>query len=476
MRIFPRSLLGQVMLALAIGLLAAQAISGALLFRAAEQRQEAALIHSLVLQVATAERRESRQDRRAERRRHMDQLHAEGIRERRGPQARRKRAAGMRAQFTPEYPIGAGEIRIEEFEFALEKVLSEEGFSPHRLEVVRRAATADAFIQSRPRLRARLAERDLNSRPIIVAALQQEVGDDWLVVRTIQPPAPKGLFTSILLQTIVTSLILFLLLFLLIRRITRPLAQLTTRVDHFTQQPDRAIALEESGPDDVRKLIAAHNAMEASVASMLDEKDVMLGAIGHDLKTPLAALRVRIESVEDGDQRARMAQSIEDITATLDDILSLARVGRPGSPTEATDISALVAGIVEEFEDMDEPVELKAGGRVTAQVRPTWVRRATRNLIINALRYGERAIVSVETGDKGVTIWIEDQGPGIPEGQITTMLEPFQRGEASRNRSTGGAGLGLTLARAVAEQHGGTLVLSNLDQGGLRAELNFPAN
>ena len=161
-RLFPRSLLGQVMLVLAVGLLAAQAISGALLYRAAEQRRDAELIHSMAFQVATAERRETRQARRAEHHRQMERLHAEGMRERRELQARRKRAAGMRAQFTPEHPIGGGEMRIDEFELALSKILAEEGLSPNRLEIVRRAATADPFIQSRPRL---LTEKLIHAHP-----------------------------------------------------------------------------------------------------------------------------------------------------------------------------------------------------------------------------------------------------------------------------------------------------------------------
>jgi signal transduction histidine kinase len=470
-RLIPRSLLGQVMLALAFGLILGQAISAALLLSAAEQRREASLIHSIALQAVAAERRDSRTDRHAE---HLRRLHAEQTRQGEMRAARRMRMAGMRVQYTPDYPIGANEVRDQELEQALGAVLTDEGLAPSQLAIVRRSPQSDPFIQSRPRLRERLAERDLNRQPLIVAALQQESGGDWLVIRTIQPPGPRGIFTSILLQTIVTSLVLFLLLFLLLRRITRPLEQLTTRVDHFTRQPDRAIALEESGPDDVRKLISAHNAMEARIASMLDEKDVMLGAIGHDLKTPLAALRVRIESVEDEDQRARMAQSIEDITATLDDILSLARIGRPGPPPEPTDISALVAGIVEEFEDMGEPVELDLGARVTCAVRPTWIRRAVRNLIGNALRYGQCARVNVAADEKSVTISIEDEGPGIPEGHAEEMMEPFRRGEASRNRNTGGAGLGLTIARAVAEQHGGRLILSNRAEGGLRAEIELP--
>jgi len=205
---------------------------------------------------------------------------------------------------------------------------------------------------------------------------------------------------------------------------------------------------------------------------MLDEKDVMLGAIGHDLKTPLAALRVRIESVEDDTERRRMADTIEDIVRTLDDILSLARVGRPSDPLERTELSALVASVVEEYEDMGEPVELAETQRIVLEIRPTWLRRALRNLIGNALRYGERASVVLRLEQGRAVIEIADEGPGIPEGTIEAMMNPFTRGDPSRNSGTGGAGLGLALARAIADQHGGALNLANrLAPGGRVAGL-----
>jgi signal transduction histidine kinase len=214
--------------------------------------------------------------------------------------------------------------------------------------------------------------------------------------------------------------------------------------------------------------------MEARIAAMLAEKDVMLGAIGHDLKTPLAALRVRIESVEDDAQRARMAATIEDIARTLDDILELARVGRAANPPERAELSALAASVVEEFEDMGEPVTLAEGARISAEVHVTWLKRALRNLISNALRYGGTATVSVFAEPRAIVLRVEDEGPGIPEDRIGAMTEPFVRGEASRSRSTGGAGLGLTLARAIAEERGGQLVLGNRPQGGLSAEIRLP--
>jgi signal transduction histidine kinase len=192
---------------------------------------------------------------------------------------------------------------------------------------------------------------------------------------------------------------------------------------------------------------------------------VMLGAIGHDLKTPLAALRVRIECVEDDAERGKMAKTIEDIVHSLDDILSLARVGRPSDAVESTELSALIASIVEEYEDMDQAVSMEDMRRLALPLRGTWAKRALRNLIDNALRYGNSAVVSLQResaeGRDWAVIRVEDAGKGIPEADIERMFAPFTRGEPSRNMATGGAGLGLTLARAIAQQHGGALNLTN---------------
>ena len=124
---------------------------------------------------------------------------------------------------------------------------------------------------------------------------------------------------------------------------------------------------------------------------------------------------------------------------------------------------------------MGEPVELGETQRIALPVRATWLRRALRNLIGNAVRYGERARVSLSREALHAVIRIEDEGPGIPAGDIGRLMEPFARGESSRNRETGGAGLGLTLAKAIAEQHGGTVVLRNREgASGLIAELRLP--
>ena len=463
MRLWPRSLLGQVLLAVALALLAAQAISGALLYRAAEQRREAAMLHTAAFRLAVAPDggREFGHIARSETRRHL---------------AHRPRGRGMpralRIERSAASPLLAGEARDGAREAALREILAGEDAAIAELVVLERRVGDDPLLRERAARARRGGE--WAERRMLVAGLRHAGEDQWQVARVIAPRPRPGALGTLLVQTLVLYLVLVGILFLLLRRITRPLAALTARVDRFAATPEAGAPPKPEGPDDIRHLIAAVGRMETRIAAMLDEKDVMLGAIGHDLKTPLAALRVRIESVEDEAERAKMATGIEDITRTLDDILSLARIGRASEPPERTELGALTASVVEEFEDMSEPVTLGETQRLVAAVHVTWLKRALRNLISNAVRYGGAAEVSLARDGDEAVLRVTDHGPGIPDDRIEAMLEPFTRGEASRNRETGGAGLGLTLARAIAEQHGGRLVLANRPEGGLAAELRLP--
>ncbi len=490
-RFFPKSLLGQVMASVMLALLVAQIVSATLLFRAGEDRREVSALSALAFQLAAGTDRveqlqqrvsgEAREpgERRAARTR-QDGENAQKPRARRLPRLLRYRLAGTS-------PIAPGERGVDpDRTQRLRELLEIEGLSPYSTALTLRRAGDDPALAEFARVRPRFAQREnWRERRIFVAAIQRVEGGEWEVARVFERPRPRGQIPVLIMQTLVMFAFLIVILYLVLRRITRPLEQLTQRVADFARSPDRAVQLEESGPADTRRLIAAHNAMEARIAAMLDEKDVMLGAIGHDLKTPLAALRVRIESVPDDVQRARMADSIEDITRTLDDILALARVGRANgiANAEAVDLSALADSVMEEFEDLGEPVTLAVPeGRLVARVHETWLKRAIRNLVGNAVRYGGAARVSLIASDEGalriIILRVDDDGPGIPEDLIADMLEPFRRGEASRNRGTGGAGLGLTLARAIAVAHDGELVLTNRHEGGrivgLRAEIRLP--
>jgi len=462
-RLWPRSLIGQMLLAVAVALLLVQGFGALLVYQAQAERRQAALIHGAAFRL-------------------MGEIGGVELL----PRAIRRHAGsgrdhGFRVEHSPAFVMHSGEVRDTIAENEIRAILDEQDIEPQDVIVVRRAVADDPAAREHALRRAafRGEPHDSADGDVMIAALRMGEGGQWLVTRAELPWRNRDLILPLLWQTLLIYVVVVVVIALVLRRITRPLALLTGRLEQFaeTRNPDRQLAPE--GPDDVRRLIVAHNAMEARISALLDEKDVMLGAIGHDLKTPLAALRVRIESVEDDGERQRMASTIEDIVRTLDDILSLARVGRASDPLERSELSALVASIVEEYEDMGEPVTLDETRRVALPLRATWIRRALRNLIGNALRYGKVARVSVDREDNSAVVVIDDDGPGIPEGAIAAMMEPFARGDPSRNSETGGAGLGLTLARAIAEQHGGSLSLANRSGpegaiAGLRATLRLP--
>jgi signal transduction histidine kinase len=452
---WPRSLLGQMLLAVAAALLVAQTLSAVLVWRAEEKRSEAKIVGTLAFQLVAEPRLDFRDSARGDK-----------------PWRR------LRVEHTTISPLTAGEHRDVKREAELRTMLTEQGIRIAELVVFERRVLDDAYVRGRIAERPRIAGRDdwIDGK-MQVAGLRREGQQGWTVARAPERTQEERNFGLFVAQTVLLYLVIVGGLALLLRRITRPLAALTRRLETFAETRATDGQLVPSGPDDTRRLIAAHNAMEARIAGLLDEKDVMLGAIGHDLKTPLAALRVRTEKMGDEDERARMVATIEEITRSLDDILSLARVGRPSDPLERIELSALLAYLVDEYEDMGETVTLGDTPRIAVPARETWLRRALRNLIGNATRYGGSAHVSLAVEGNEAVIRIADEGPGIPEGDLDRMLEPFTRGDPSRNRATGGAGLGLTLARAIAEQHGGSLRLRNREGGaGLIAELRLPTS
>ncbi|MFM2300360.1 MAG: hypothetical protein RLZZ84_96 [Pseudomonadota bacterium] len=470
-RVWPRSLQGQLLAAIALALLLAQAISATLLYRAQADRREAALVHTAAIRLFAAGREAGLFGAGGH---HMPDFIAGG------------RQLKVSSQATS--PLRSGDARSPHAEEELREILEDQGAELGQVIVVERPASEDPRRLGRFERRAHMLGNHGPPPPdhVMLAAVELRPAGGWMLVRIPVPAGERILIATLLGQTLLLYALLVGAIALIVGRITRPLAALTLRLERFAHTRAVDGQLPPQGPDDVRRLIVAHNAMEARIAALLDEKDVMLGAIGHDLKTPLAALRVRIESVENDAERAKMAATIEDITRSLDDILSLARVGRPSDPLEPAEVCALVGQVADEFEDMGEPVSFAPCERVVVPLRVTWLRRAVRNLASNALRYGGAARIAVlhspaqpQICPAQVQIRVEDDGPGIPEPDLERMLEPFTRGDPSRNSLTGGAGLGLTLARAIAEQHGGTLTLANRPAAdgtiaGLTATITLP--
>jgi signal transduction histidine kinase len=295
----------------------------------------------------------------------------------------------------------------------------------------------------------------------------------WVNGRMATPRPNPWLAARLAGSTLLIYLLILAAVTLIAIRLGRPLRALTAAAQSFEGRGE-APQVEPRGPADVRRAIHAFNAMSARVGTMLDEKDRMLGAIGHDLRTPLASLRIRAESVEPAEERAKMIATIEEMTAMLDDTLALARSGRATEEVRQVDVSALADAVVEELRALGRDVAFHEGERQTAAVQPNLLRRAVRNLIDNAVKYGGSAEVAVSAENGMIAIAVADGGPGIPEAEFDKVQEPFVRLEASRNRGTGGSGLGLALARGAAEAHGGRLELANRPEGGLLARILLP--
>jgi signal transduction histidine kinase len=307
------------------------------------------------------------------------------------------------------------------------------------------------------------------ARRILLLAAQLDDGS-WLDARFDAPRADRWLIHRLALATAMLFFLVFGAAWWIARRLARPLRDLTRAAEGF-QGHAPAEPVTPRGPSDLRRAVEAFNAMNRRTLALLDEKDRMLGAIGHDLRTPLASLRIRAENMGPEEERERLVATVEEMAATLEDILTLARTGRAREPVRPVDIAALADAVVEEFRELGSAASFEPSPRAVLAVQPNLLRRALRNLVHNAVSYGGGAIVTVEAHAGEIEIRVEDEGPGIPEDRLEDVLDPFRRLETSRNRESGGAGLGLAIANAVAQAHGGRLVLSNRAQGGLRAAL-----
>jgi signal transduction histidine kinase len=440
--LWPRSLAGQMALLIAMALFAAQAVNFALALRDRAEFRLAQATRPLAARLADAIERGT-----------------DDTRIRRAPAD----AIPPRLARQPEV---AAELRTQLREFGVEVGSIDTGLRAW-------TATDDAVLGRHfPRTARRDRERDRPSQALLIAV--EQPGRGWLSV--IVPWGGGGgmrLFWRLFAQTLFLYAALLLPVLWIARRLSRPLLALADAARGYTPAT-RPEPLVEEGPQDVRAVTSAFNALRLRATAMLDEKDRMLGAIGHDLRTPLAALRVRIESVEHDVDRARMVDTVEEMSRTLDDILSLARLGRPSEPATEVDVAALVDAVVEDFRDLGEDVTFVDTQRITARLRPALIRRAVRNLVENAVKYGGGAQVRIDPRPGAVAITVADHGPGIPEDRLAEVFEPFTRLETSRNRETGGIGLGLALARAIVQEAGGELTLANRAGGGLDATITLP--
>ncbi|MBL0924509.1 MAG: two-component sensor histidine kinase [Sphingomonadaceae bacterium] len=466
-RIWPRSLYAQILLVAASALLVAQGINSAWLLAGTRNRAIAETSAMVVSRVANQIERQQATGT------PVGAADWWGARQQRGSERQRRRppAVAISLGATPVQIVRA-EVQDDLSERAQE-FLRQSGIdlSGIRISVVSvnllPRALRDPQLQRWQAARFRNPDRPLPHKAVLLSARLPD--GQWVNAAGLVRPNENASLFALLLQTFTLFIAVMIPLALVAHRIAKPLSKLTDRV----QQVGLAGEIEPltaQGPEDVKHLIDAFNAMHSRVSNLLGEKDVMLGAIGHDLKTPLAALRVRIESVEDDDEREKMAATIDEMVTILDDILTLARLGKSGEALQSVDIGALVESVSDEY----EAATFDASGiRVIANVRPVLLRRALRNIVGNAITYGQVANVAIAEAPGHVEIIVDDRGPGIDPDMIESMFEPFTRAEKSRSRATGGSGLGLTIARAITRAHGGDVILQNRSTGGLRAILSF---
>lgn len=295
---------------------------------------------------------------------------------------------------------------------------------------------------------------------------------EQLVFRTAAPqpgpPLPRQIFIELGLVTCILALVLFFMT----RSITRPLSDLAQAAESVGRGARHA-PLAERGAREVRNATRAFNTMQERLQRYLDSRTRVLAAMSHDLRTPLTRLRLRAESIADPSLRDRFAADLDEMNGMVKGALSLFRDLNDDEPLESVDLDALLEKLRAEFAETGGEIVIEGRTAGALPARPKALKRCLANLLHNAIKYGGRARVLVSDG-ADVVLRIQDEGTGIPEEYLEQVFEPFFRVEGSRNRDTGGTGLGLCIARDVAQGHGGAIKLANLPGGGLEAAVILP--
>ncbi len=307
----------------------------------------------------------------------------------------------------------------------------------------------------------------------LIIALPLQDGH-WVVVAAPARPlaTPPGTFAIVALSLFVVAVVAVAMV--VAARMTRPLRTLGEAAERLSRDLD-APPLRETGSREMRKATAAFNTMQERLRGMVDDRSLMLAALSHDLRTVITRLRLRAEDIDDEVQRAKALEDLSDMEVMLKESLDAARGETSREPRQKVDLAALVRSLADDLADAGRAVTFAGPERLVLHCRPVALRRALSNLIDNAIRYGGGADLVLRQDGATAVIEVGDRGPGIPEAAREAMFRPFMRGDPSRNRATGGTGLGLGVARSILRAHGGDVVLADREGGGLLARVTLPA-
>ncbi|MGE4323689.1 MAG: ATP-binding protein [Sphingobium sp.] len=340
------------------------------------------------------------------------------------------------------------------------------------------APTSFAGPTPAPARQARQAvEPVLKNRPLRVSAAgdalvgEWQLNDgSWMTFRAagylnLSPPLHGHIGAVLMLVVCVTILAL-----VLARLLGRPLRKLADAADRVGREEVTPVAVE--GPREVRRVATAFNAMQARLIDQVNERIQALAAVSHDLHTPIARLRLRAADIHNQKLRGAIDHDLDEMEAFMRSLLDYLRGADP-EEERLIDLASLVVTIVHDAQDMGNDVRYDGPASLELMTRPIKLQRAIDNLVQNAIRHAGQAEIRLSQEEDGVRIIVEDRGPGIPADQMETIFEPFRRLEGSRNRNTGGVGLGLAIVRRSVTRLGGTIQLENREEGGLRATITL---
>jgi signal transduction histidine kinase len=257
------------------------------------------------------------------------------------------------------------------------------------------------------------------------------------------------------------------------RRVTLPLESLTRAAESLGRS-GRTEALQETGAREVRRAARAFNDMQGRIRRLIEDRMQMVAAISHDLRTPITRLKLRAEFIEDPEQREKMLRDLDEMETMIRETLALSREDANPEARAKIDLPQLITDSAEGMTHVTLELDPAPARGASLEAQPIALKRAVVNLIENAVVYGKQAKVRLSETPKDFEIIIDDEGPGIPEAELERVFRPFYRLEASRNRDSGGAGLGLAIARSVVRTQGGDITLKNRVEGGLRATIALP--
>jgi len=327
-----------------------------------------------------------------------------------------------------------------------------------------------------PNLSPEMAEMHAEMMQGTLAALEMEVsiaiaGGQWLNVATrFERPPIQWSWASTLSFVLTAAVLLLAIFWFLLTRLTRPLNDLAAAAEEFGRGGGQG-PLTPVGPNEVRNLTTAFNDMQMRLARFVTDRTHMLAALAHDLRSPLTALRVHAEMVEDAETKTGITASLGEMQDMVEATLAYARGVGQDEALKRIEIGTFLTDI---RDAAHAALDVRRGPEAIVQIKPKALRRALRNLIDNAGRYGSNPTLSWRISDGSIEILVEDSGPGIPDDRLGDVFQPFLRLEGSRSRETGGHGLGLSIARSIVLQHGGTITLSNRAEGGLCARIALP--